>query len=203
MKTALSRGVTTRSVEGRTTPIGLARYAYEYLEAGMLVDERLGEQPGHELISPIPAYYLAMHSIELSFKAFMCSRGMTIGELSKKKYGHNIKACYRKARELGLLRDLEIGLSDLRAIVMLMRLDAGPAHAMRYIKTGHKRFPSWAIVQPLAVRLHQVVSALVGYGKTFDICYPTLCPDATSNHADPSLLAKRPDTPKSVRARFK
>jgi hypothetical protein len=140
-----------------------------------------------------------MHSIELSFKAFMCSRGMTIGELSKRKYGHNIKACYRKARELGLLCDLEIGLSDLRAIVMLMKLDAGPAHALRYIKTGHKRFPSWAIVEPLAVRLHQVVSVLVGYGKTVDTHYPTLNPDVASSQADPSLQVTGPKALARVR----
>ena len=189
------------AVRGLTTPIGLARYAYEYGKAAMLVDERLREQPGHELISPIPAYYLAMLSIELSFKAYMCSRGMTIGELSKRKYGHNIRACYLQARRLGLTDHFAVTCSDLQAIRMLMKLNTD--HALRYIKTGDKRFPSWAIVEPLAVRLHQVVSVLVGYGETFDICYPTQYPHVTSSHADPSLLAKRPDAPKSVRARFK
>jgi len=160
----------------------------------MLVDERLREQPGHELISPIPAYYLAMHSIELSFKAYMCSRGMTIGDL--KNYRHNIRACYLQARRLGLTDHFAATCSDLQAIRMLMKLNAD--HALRYIKTGDKRFPSWAIVEPLAVRLHQVVSALIGYGKTFDICYPTQYPDVTSRHADPSLLTKRPDAPKNL-----
>jgi N-acetylglutamate synthase-like GNAT family acetyltransferase len=49
-----------------------------------------------------PAYFLAMHSIELSLKAFMRLRGVTVHELRSRKYGHGIRACYRKAKELGL-----------------------------------------------------------------------------------------------------
>ena len=189
------------AVSGLTTPIGLVRYAYEYLEAAILVDRAIGKRPGYEFVSPVPAYYLAMHSIELSFKAYMCSRGMTIGDLSKRKYGHNIRACYLQARKLGVLDHFAVTCSDLQAIRMMMKLNTD--HALRYIKTGDKHFPSWAIVEPLAVRLHQVVSALVGYGKTFDTHYPTLNPDVASSHADPSLLAIRPNAPEPVRARFK
>lgn len=174
MDTKQSRGPAKRSVEDCKTAIGLIRYAYEFLEAAMVVDETIGGQPGHEHVSPVPAYYLAMHSIELSLKAYMCSRGMTVDDLAKKEYGHNLRACYRKARELGLLGDIEVDRSDLRAMVLLMKLNAGRAHALRYFERGEKHYPSWAMVEPLAVRLHQVVSSLVGYAKTFDIHYPAL-----------------------------
>ena len=44
---------------------------------------------------------------------------------------------------------------------MLAELNRG--HGLRYIQTGYKQFPSWAIVEPLAVRLHQAIAPIVGY----------------------------------------
>ncbi len=184
----LAENVDAAAVWERTTAIGLAHYAYEFLEAAMVVDETTGGQPGHEHVSPVPAYYLAMHSIELSLKAYLCSCGMTIDKLDKKPYGHNIRKCYLKARELGLRKHFEIVCSDLQAIRMLMKLNAGRAHALRYFKRGEKHYPSWAMVEPLAVRLHQVVASLVGYAKTFDIHYPALHTAATGEaEARPKL----------------
>lgn len=49
--------------EDRTTAIGLARYAYDYLHAAMVV-ETSDPTPSH--ISPVPAYFLAPHGIELT-----------------------------------------------------------------------------------------------------------------------------------------
>ncbi len=157
--------------DNRTTAIGLARYAYEYLEAAILVDKEIGARPGFEIVSPIPAYFLALHSIELSLKAYMRHHGVSIRELrSMKKYGHDIRACYRKAKELGLRDHFKMRADDMRA--MLMLIDMNTNHALRYIQTGYKQFPSWAIVEPFAVRLHQAVSKHVGFGRTFDISYP-------------------------------
>lgn len=42
----------------QTSAIGLARYAYEYIEAARVVDEQIGLQNGYEIVSPIPAYWL-------------------------------------------------------------------------------------------------------------------------------------------------
>jgi len=42
-----------RDDEDRTTAIGLARYAYEYLEAAILVDKTIGETPGFAMVSPV------------------------------------------------------------------------------------------------------------------------------------------------------
>lgn len=158
--------------EARTSAIGLARYAYEYLEAAMLVDKTIGGKPGFELVSPIPAYFLALHSIELSLKAYLRHHGVTSRELRSKKFGHDIRACYRKAKELGLRDHFKMRAEDMRA--MLMLIDMNEDHALRYIRTGYRRFPSWAIVEPFAVRLHQAVAPHVGFRKTFDVSYPAV-----------------------------
>jgi hypothetical protein len=53
---------------------------------------------------------------------------------------------------------------------MLMLIEINKHRALRCIRTGFRRFPSWAIVEPLAVRLHQAVAPLAGY-KIFTKTY--------------------------------
>ena len=167
-----SEGRVTDTDEDRTTAIGLARYAYEYLEAAILVDNAIGEKPGFEFASPVPAYFLALHSIELSLKAYLRHHGVTARELRSKKFGHDLRACYRKAKEFGLCDHFTMRSDDMRAMLMLIDMNAD--HALRYIRTGEKCIPTWAIVEPLAVRLHQAISPHVGYDKTFDTFYPAI-----------------------------
>ncbi len=88
--------------EERTTPTGLARYAFEYIDAARLVDTHHGKRPGFELVSPVPAYFLAAHGIELTLKAYLRHEGVSVRDLSR-RYGHDLHACYRKAKELRLL----------------------------------------------------------------------------------------------------
>jgi len=154
--------------EGRQTPMGLARYAYEYIEAAILVDNQMGAKPGHEFVPPIPAYFLALHGIELTLKAFMRHKGMSARQLRSKDFGHDVRRCYRKAKELGLREIIRLDSGDLRA--MLMLLDLNEYQALRYIRTGAKTFPSWAIVEPFAVRLHQAVANDIG-ARTFTRTY--------------------------------
>ncbi|WP_439535776.1 hypothetical protein [Methyloversatilis sp.] len=151
--------------EERTTAIGLARYAYEYIEAAMLVERN---DPTATHISPIPAYFLAMHGIELTLKAYLRHKGMTVKDLRGPKYGHDLHACHRKAKELGLLSIFKELPTDADAMRMLVGLNEH--QGLRYIKTGMKQFPLWSLVEPLAVRLHQAVAPEVGY-KSFNITY--------------------------------
>ncbi|MGF6995527.1 hypothetical protein [Paraburkholderia sp. GAS32] len=144
----------------RTTATGLARYAYEYIDAARLVDTHHGKRPGFEFVSPIPAYFLAAHGIELTLKAYLRHTGIGARDLSR-QYGHDLHACYRKAKELRLLDHFAEDERDRQALGMLVELSRG--HELRYIRTGYKQFPSWAIVEALAVRLHQAIAPIVGY----------------------------------------
>ena len=157
----VSQTFTTDEDEYRTTATGLARFAYEYIDAAMLVDERHGQRPGFEHISPVPAYFLAMHGIELTLKAFLRHKGVEAKMLRSRELGHDIRACYRKAKELGLRDVFRMRADDLRAMLLLLQLNN--FQGLRYIRTGYQRFPSWAIVEPFAVRLHQSVAPMVGY----------------------------------------
>ncbi|CAE6793041.1 hypothetical protein R70006_04937 [Paraburkholderia domus] len=146
---------------------GFARYAYEYIEAARLIDDTIGRRAGHEFISPTPAYFLAMHGVELTLKAFLRYHGVTSRSLrNPREHGHDLQACFRKAKELGLLDIYKMRDGDEKAMALLSALNVD--QGLRYIRTGWKEFPSWAIVEPLAVRLHQAVAPLVGY-KTFNV----------------------------------
>ena len=144
--------------------IGLARYAYDYLDAAMVVEK---SDTTTNQISPVPAYFLALHGIELTLKAFLRHKEVSIEQLQK-KFGHDLHACHRKAKELGLREVFKELPVDDDAMRMLVGLN--DQQGLRYIRTGMKHFPLWSIVEPLAVRLHQAVAPLVGF-KSFNKSY--------------------------------
>lgn len=150
--------------EDRTTAIGLARYAYDYLHAAMVVEAN-DSTPSH--IYPVPAYFLALHGIELTLKAYLRHKGVSVRDLQK-KFGHDLHACHRKAKELGLSDVFMEHPVDADAMRTLVGLN--DQQGLRYIKTGMKHFPLWSIVEPLAVRLHQSVAPLVGF-ESFNKSY--------------------------------
>jgi hypothetical protein len=153
----------------KTTAIGLARYAMEYLEAAITVDQTMGLRKEYALVSPIPAYFLLTHALELTLKAYLRHAGLTVEQLGSKDLGHDLAALYAKARELGLDALHVLTAEDAEAFDMLVVVNE--FHQLRYIQTGFKTFPFWAVVEPLAVRLHQAVAPLVGY-KSLNIAYP-------------------------------
>jgi hypothetical protein len=145
--------------DDRATAIGLSRYAYEYIDAARTVAEQHNMKLVAESLPTMPAYFLAMHGIELTFKAYLRHSGVSASELSTKRYGHDLHACYRKAKEFGLLAQFKVGKDDLLAMGLLINLNQ--SHGLRYIQIGPKRFPSWGIVERFAVRLHQAVAKCI------------------------------------------
>ena len=152
----------------RTTAIGLARFAYEYIDAAMLVDEAKGEVTMLSQASYTPAYFLALHGIELCLKSYLLHKGIDVETLSK-QYGHNLNKCLVEANARGLKNIFQLNADDRRAFDLLIELNR--EHQLRYIQAGFKTFPLWSIVEPLAVRLHQSVAKEVGY-HSFEKLYP-------------------------------
>ncbi|MBN3761204.1 hypothetical protein G3O01_10280 [Burkholderia sp. Ac-20365] len=141
---------------------GFARYAFDYIEAARTVDDTIGRRPEHDFISPMPAYFLAMHGVELSLKAFLMCQGM-----APKQFGHNLRTLYETAQKHGLFDVYKPRASDDEAIGLLVDLNAD--QGLRYMREGEKDFPSFGIVEPLAVRLHQAIAPVVGYERTFNV----------------------------------
>ena len=145
----------------RTTPLGMARYAHDFLEAALAVDGKVGEQSGYEIVAPIPALYLIGHSIELSLKAYLLSQDAKLRQL--KNIGHDLHAAFRKAKELGLLGHVKVHGVEEGALEILNQLYS--TKQLEYIVTGAKHFPVFGHVETFAVRLFNSVSKVVGYNK--------------------------------------
>jgi hypothetical protein len=148
----------------RTTPLGMIRYAHEFMEAALAVDEKIGHQPGFEIVAPIPALYLIGHSIELSLKAYMLSQGVTLRQL--RHFGHDLHVCIRKAKELGLLSHVQFSVAEEGAFGILD--DLYSTKQLEYIVTGAKQFPLFGLVEVFAAKLFNAVSGIVGFNKRFD-----------------------------------
>lgn len=152
----------TKSTE-RTTSIGLARYAKEFLEAALAVDDSIGMRKEYQDIPPIPVLYLVGHSIELALKAFLVHMGMPISDLRSKPYGHNLLRCWEKSLELGL-RDIFTCTSDETLIIQLLN-DLYSKKELEYIVTGYKEFPVFGPLHKLAVNLVNTIGPSVGYNR--------------------------------------
>jgi hypothetical protein len=118
----------------RTSPFGILPYAYEYRAAAQLVhNARTKDTPS------MPAYSLMGRSLELALKSFLRARGLSVKDL--RGVGHDLAKAFRKARELGLRRVVE--LHDFHGESIDGLSDAYRNHRFRYIENGMMSLPKW------------------------------------------------------------
>lgn len=144
--------------------IGYARYAYEFLEAAMLVHAKKGQPNDRPILgglSTMPAYFLAAHGIELTLKAFIKHSSRT----GKHPHHHLLRYLYRDALALGLGQIYRASEMDENLLLMLDGMNE--SQGLRYFEQGLKTHVRWSFIEPLMLRLHQAVSPHVGY-LTFD-----------------------------------
>jgi hypothetical protein len=153
----------------RTTAIGLARYAKEYLEAAILVDSQMGRRNAVSHLQSPPALFLLAHGLELTFKAFLRHKGMGVEALEKRPFGHNLKLLMREAKARGMDELYPTKAAELRAVIILDALNT--RHQQRYIETGPTKALPWDDAEQYAVQLHQQVAKLVG-GRGLTRTYP-------------------------------
>lgn len=144
-----------------TTPVGLARYAREFFEAALAVDDKMGQRPGYEIIAPIPVMYLVGHSIELCLKSYLVFRGVPLSDLKTKKYGHDLEKCLKKAKEIGLNAHVQLDNGELYALNVLNKLYF--TKQLNYIVTGAKEFPIFGPIQTVCTKLLEAICPLVEY----------------------------------------
>lgn len=144
----------------RTTPIGLCRYACEFMEAALAADEKMGHKKGSEIIAPIPVMFLVGQSIELVLKSFLLSRDVPLRKL-RYDYGHNLHRSLRKARELGLFKLVVLTDEELNTIELLDHLYS--SKQLQYIVTGSKLFPVFGPLQRATLRLLHAIGLEIGF----------------------------------------
>ena len=80
-------------------PFGVTRLSGEFLDAG-IATKAPPKDAVQELVQPAPlvAFYLIGHSIELSLKAFLLGRGVSVTVLKSKRFGHDLSALLVESR---------------------------------------------------------------------------------------------------------
>ena len=144
----------------RTTPIGVLRFASEYLEAALAAEAKMATKATYGVVAPIPVLFLVGQSIELSLKAYLLSEGVSLRKL-RYKYGHELYRSLRKAKELGLYNLVEFSVEELSAVELLNQLYS--SKQLQYIVTGAKTFPAFAPLAKMALKVCHAVGAKVGY----------------------------------------
>lgn len=148
----------------RTTAIGMARFAYEFLCAAIHEHAR-AHHPTDSDISSVPGMYLMGHGIELSLKAFLLGQGMTPRELRKLgTNGHDLVEAFNAAISLGLNCTLSAEHGELAALELLNESYA--VKEFEYITTGATCWPRFSVLSIVACRLYNTIATKVGYNKT-------------------------------------
>jgi hypothetical protein len=146
---------------------GFLTDAEAYLRAAQKLDQSV------EGLASSPQYYLACHSIELIFKAFILIKGGTEDEV--REIRHDLLKAWDRATELGLCpKDKRIG-----EIVIMMapyHLD----HSFRYRKTGFVTLPVYTELCEVVERLVTEVGPAVNDAMLSEI----LAKRATPNDED-------------------
>jgi len=99
--------------KGKTTPFSLWMYAKEFADAGKIVRTNIGSTVS------MPALFLFGQSTELSLKAFLLGRGISLDDLKNKPYGHNLKELLKEARRRRLGLEVKLKPVDLGVIGLL------------------------------------------------------------------------------------
>lgn len=145
----------------KTTPVGLTRYAHDFFDSARALQNQLGKTTSFKLVSPMPSLYLIGRSIELVLKAYLLQHGLTLRALRQKPYGHDLDACQRKAKELGLAAIVSFHPAEEGAFKLLNKLYS--TKQLEYIVTGTKYIPVFGLVEIFTEKLIRSVALDVGY----------------------------------------
>lgn len=145
--------------EDRVPALGLARYAREFYDAAIAVDDTIGMRPAYRFIAPIPVQHLVAHSIELILKAYI--RGQEASEQDVRDLGHDLETCWSKARDMGVEEYILLSETELDTLRLISQLHWSTE--LRYIKTGFKQFPSFGNLQNLCTKLLDAICPLLGF----------------------------------------
>ena len=106
-----------------------------------------------ELRQPVSlvGFYLVGHSIELSLKAFLLGRGVPIGKLRNKPFGHNLVSLATEARRRRL--GLVVKLTRQELLVLELLNECYSAKELEYSFSGARRLPRYRLAVAPASKL--------------------------------------------------
>lgn len=135
-----------------SAPLGFLRLATQYLSAASLVQL----PPSTELEElkqrlSLPAYFLVGHAIELALKGFLASTGISIEELRKRAYGHDLTALIDEAMRRKLESLVQLNAREIAAITTLNEMYG--AKELEYLVDGVRALPHYSVAHATATKL--------------------------------------------------
>jgi len=145
-----------------TPALRTARLAQQFLAAALKIQRRPSSDREAQVQRPsLVAYYLVGHAIELGLKSYLYARGLTVADLRRKSYGHQLKDLLAECRRRRIGRIVRFSPAELRSIRLLGETYA--AKELEYMFGGSRTFPPYAEVVDLADRL---AKGVFGYADT-------------------------------------
>jgi hypothetical protein len=158
------------SIGARTSAIGTARFAYDFLSAALHEHAR-AHHPTDTDISSAPGLYLIGHGIELTLKAFLLGQGMTPRDLRKLgQNGHDLMEAFTEATSRGLDCQLSDEKGEKAALEVLN--DRYSVKEFEYVTTGATRWPRFSVLSAVACKLYNSVASSIDYNKTLAVLLP-------------------------------
>ena len=103
----------------------------------------------------LPALFLLAHALELHFKAYLISRGVSETRLRSRELGHDLVACFREGKVHGICTYLALSKEQVYQLVRVSRYYQGKQ--LEYFAPASKRFGS---VEAFRVIVEQVSKAV-------------------------------------------
>ena len=113
----------------------------------------------------MPAYFLVGHSIELTLKAFLRSRGVSLKLLRSRTFGHDLEALLKESRKRKLGNEIKLTKSEIESIALLNR--TYKSKEFEYIVTGGVTLPTYGVISRIAEKLSKGLKE-ISYKKTFN-----------------------------------
>ena len=138
-------------VSMKLTSHGFWSHSKEFLAAADVYRPVRGKDGLGDSISLV-AYYLIGHSIELSLKSYLYSKGYTEKTLRHpKKFGHNLSNLLAECRRRKLGREVKLTRYEIKAINVLS--DTYKSKKFEYIEYGTYRAPKYFFIRDVAEKL--------------------------------------------------
>ena len=142
----------------RISPFGFWRYGKEFLDAAKKVKDPTHRQHILDETAPTPAYFLVGHSIELSLKSFLLSRGEKIEILRSQKFGHNLEALLKESKRRKLGREVKV--TQKEKLIILILNENYKKKNLEYFLLGYTRYPRYALVFSVAKKINDNLKQL-------------------------------------------
>ena len=154
----------THDLDESTTAAGLARCAFDYIDAALIVEAEHSRRNPQPHVPSMTAYILLHRGMELTLKAYLRHKGLTDADIGK-RLDHGLLVLYQNSKDMGLSGFFNEAYGDFGALKRLVDLN-GERHQLHYPEVCTTPAPYWGQIESVAVRLFYAVAPLAEFTRS-------------------------------------